>query len=199
MSDDIAIFPDQRTSEHVVTWVHKHWIVYARTSAIIVLAGVVFPVILAYVAEFLFSGTSIIGAAYLGILMLILYVWLWSFVRFVDDEFDCLIVTNERVIDINQDGLFSIASASSSLEHIDSTTGRTTGLLGNILNYGTVTAETSAKHIVAELMNVDDPENIAAILRETAEEYHRTHTTGGRPIDGGNYDEASYAEEIEHA
>src|SRR5690349_5744202 len=102
--------PNQQPNETVSLFLHRHWLILAQ---IVIVFGLL-TLIPAALAVTLFSlrpgllenplfgplATLALSAYYLG-------VWLVTFFEYVDYELDIWIVTNERIIDIEQKGLFN--------------------------------------------------------------------------------------------
>lgn len=168
-------FPEQRDDEHVLLWIRKHWIVHTVGFALLLGFGVLFPAILIWSAELILSGTRIIGVAYLFTLLVLIYAWLWGYMRFIDNEFDCIILTNQRLIDFTQNGLFSMSQAATTLEKIEDVSGNRPNMLSNILNYGTLVVQTAGSKIEISMESVDDPDTTASVIQEARENFLATH------------------------
>lgn len=172
---DSPSFPEQRENENILFWVRKHWVVHAFGFLLLLFFGVVFPAILIWSAELVLSGTRIIGIAYLFTLLVLIYAWLWGYMRFIDNEFDCIILTDQRLIDITQNGLFSMSQAVTTLEKIEDVSGNRPNMLSNVLNYGTLMVQTAGSKIEIMMENVDEPDSAASIIQESRENFLATN------------------------
>jgi hypothetical protein len=132
--------------EKVLYIVRKHW----------------FFTFLRAVSTFFFAVAPllvfIIGASFIGLelnaeisrLLWILYLvwliicWVGLFLFWTDYVLDIWIITNKRIIDIEQKGLFSRESSSMRLENIQDITSEVSGIIGTYFGYGTITMQTSA-------------------------------------------------------
>jgi len=101
--------PNQRPDEHVVLFMRRHWFaILTIVAAFVLLTGL--PLGLGWYfwldiepwVNGPVSGPIIVvfGSLY------VLSVWLFAFIEFTDFYLDTWIVTNERIINIEQEGLF---------------------------------------------------------------------------------------------
>ncbi len=72
-----------------------------------------------------------------------LFIWVFFFFSFIDYYLDIWIITNERIIDIEQRGFFSRIISEHKLFRIQDVTSETHGLLPTILRYGNVHIQTA--------------------------------------------------------
>ena len=90
---------------------------------------------------------SIVGRTSLMLLASAYYlnIWLFALAVFTDYYLDAWIVTNERVIDIQQTGLFARTMAELELQRIQDVTSDVKGILPSILGYGNVHIQTAGE------------------------------------------------------
>jgi len=74
-----------------------------------------------------------------------LNIWLFALAIFVDYYLDAWVVTDSRVIDIQQDGLFSRTVAELELSRIQDITSDIKGIIPSMLNYGNVHIQTAGE------------------------------------------------------
>lgn len=160
MPEAITTIPGLREGEKVELCVRKHWIVTLQTFL-----GMLFGILLVggttLLSVAIFSGTVVVHYILLVAIILLLFVWLWGFVDILDDDLDAMILTNQRVLDITQTGLFHIKFRETSLDLIEDATGSNDGVLGNLIGFGTLTVETSATDGTLEIDSVADPSGVA--------------------------------------
>lgn len=106
-------------------------------------------------------------------LMLLLY-WvvfsLFLYVFWINNELDFLIVTNQRVIGLEQRSFLDRNIAECSIDRVQEVDARTTGLLSNLLDFGKLTIHTAsdASHFLLDY--APNPlENARHILNVTHE------------------------------
>lgn len=115
-----------------------------------------------------------------------LFAWLFLFQNYMDYHLDIWVVTNERILNIEQIGLFSRRISELRLYRIQDVTSDVTGALHTILDYGNVEIQTAGEkeHFVfediphpsmiaksiLELSEIDRKNNLEEAVREEAEE-----------------------------
>ncbi len=111
----------------------------------------VFPVI--WENQFLYAVLVLAGSVYF------LSVWLFAFFYFIDYYLDVWIVTNRRIISIEQKGFFSRTVSELKLFRIQDVTVDTEGVFPTLLNYGSVYVQTAGSKRNFHFEQVPDPEN----------------------------------------
>lgn len=130
--------------EKIILWIEKHWILRIGILFIFLFVTIV-PGILGYalISWTLNSSTDIL----LGMSFLFLYelfAILYSFIMLLNEELDIFIVTNKRVIDIDQLHFIERRVSDLSINNIQDITYETKGLLGTLFHYGTIIVKTGA-------------------------------------------------------
>jgi membrane protein YdbS with pleckstrin-like domain len=93
----------------------------------------------------------------LGISTYLLSVYLFIFAYFIDFYLDIWIVTNDRIIDIEQFGLFSRTISELELFRIQDVTTNVHGFFPTMFNYGNITVKTASQNISIIFKNVRNP------------------------------------------
>lgn len=93
-----------------------------------------------------------------------LYISLFIFYAFIDYFLDLWIITDHHIINVEQQSMFMRTVSKEELDRIQDVTSEIRGLLGTILNYGTITVQTagSQEHFVFE--NVPAPQTIVDVI-----------------------------------
>ncbi len=161
-------FQGQRESEIVLRVVHRHWFDIATHFFVVVL----------FVAA-LFGSLSIIPLLHpdaLGTEMfrfvlfiqnsLILLIWLYAFLVWIDYFFDVWIITNERVINIEQKGLFVRTVSELKFSRIQDVTSEVSGMIPTMLNFGDVKVQTASEEDYFLFRRVPDPYHVKDLIME---------------------------------
>ncbi len=137
-------------TEKVLRIVRKHWFVLLADIVVLVLF-VTIPVIL-LVAWNVFNLSSIISyggnplfAAGFFLFAWLLVIWMVGWHMWTDYYLDVFIITDKRIFDITQYGLFRRTSSSFRLDRIQNITVEMTGIIQTLLNFGTVRLETAGE------------------------------------------------------
>ena len=165
------LFPSQQPNEKIVLVVREHWFRLATKVAVIAVISLlpaVFKLLLVDTDIFSTSETmAAIGATINSVFYLGLLVAL--FVVFVLYYLNIHIVSEQRVVDIDQTGLLFHEISELNIETIEDVTGQIKGVFGNLLNYGTVYIQTAGATERFEFDNVPNPEYIAKVILELYE------------------------------
>ncbi len=162
------------TDESIFVFERPYFLAFLPWLAIglaLILAGIIFIVlILASFPGLLADPFSnnifvIITTAYFLLLVPFLTV------AFIDFYYDIYIVTDRRLIDIDQHNLFSRHISELTLEEVQDVTSTNNGILKSIFDFGDVTIETSgATPERFEFNNVLHPREIATIILDLSEQ-----------------------------
>lgn len=103
-----------------------------------------------------------------------LYAWLFLFQHFMDYYLDTWIVTNKRIINIEQSGLFHRTMSELRLYRVQDVTSSIHGFWATLFNYGHVEVQTAGEKIRFTFEQVANPNHISKVVLELVEEDRRT-------------------------
>ena len=165
--------PNQRENEHVVLFMRRHWFaVFTIISAFILLTvvplgfGWYFWGTVEMWLQGPVSGPLLVIAGSLYFLS----IWLFAFIEFTDFYLDTWIVTNERIINTEQEGLFHRTASELDLASVQDTTAEIHGILQTIFTYGQVYVQTAGERGRFHFKNIDDPERVKEVVTKLVEE-----------------------------
>lgn len=127
----------------------------------------IFPQIIASVL-----GKAIIllfGSIYL------LSVWLFFYTSFIDYYLDIWLVTNDRIIDIRQEGLFGRTVAELDLYRVQDVTSECKGIFPTMFNFGNVYIQTAGEKQRFTFFNIPDPHHIREEIIRLTDEDRKFH------------------------
>jgi hypothetical protein len=132
------------------------------------LLGLLLIIIPFFLAVPLFKA-EILGAVGFGLLLLI---GLIIFIRTLAIGYlNCFIITNRRVIDWDQRGLFDRVISEADYDKIQDISYRIRGMMGTLLNYGTIQVQTAGTAPVLEIRYVRRPQKIQALITDIKNNY----------------------------
>src|SRR3989344_6062544 len=155
-----------QTNEKVNTYVRKHWLVIAVESfGLIVIA--LLPVIVIFFAD-LYLDISITHRAFtlalIFYLIWLLFIWIGFFLAWTDYYLDVWVLTNQRIIDIEQKGIFNREVSGLRLDKIQDITVEVEGVLATLLSFGNIRVQTAGQNENIMLKDVDNPYHIKDII-----------------------------------
>jgi len=170
-----------KSYEKVMAQVRRHFITYVPTLIFFFVLFLV-PVALFFLIQSVFPAwlTSNIGYAILVLLASIYYlsVMLFFYTSFVEFYLDIHIITNDRMVDINQITLFARKIAEVDLYQIQDVSSDVKGFFPTIFNYGNVDVQTAGSIPKFRMENVHNPHKLRRVILDLAaidKRYHRTN------------------------
>lgn len=188
--------PNQRPDEKTLLLLRRHWVVPAKIFFFFLLAaaipvGMYFLIINEY-ANLLED--PIIGPA-LAVAASFYYlaIWMFAFQEIVDYYLDMWIVTSERVLNIEQFGLFVRTASELHLENIMDVTSEVRGMWHTFLNYGDVMLQTAAEKTRFHFKQIPHPETVRQLILKAVDEdraRHQRAATSSAPLPQSNAPQA---------
>lgn len=155
-------FPGRRADEQVTVCQHRHWL-FLLPDILITLVMAVLPIgalalLSAVGAEPFGNPGEVVTATVLGIYYLALVTFF--FIRWLDFYLDLAIVTDKRVVDIDQHGLFNRNVAELEYEAVQDVSAAKHGILQTLFNFGDVEIQTAGEKANFTFRTVARPEEI---------------------------------------
>jgi hypothetical protein len=174
-------FPNQKPNEHVILFLRRHWIIMLRLilMAIILLLA---PLLIYYgvpVIQSVMDNESIFALWMLFVSSYYLFVFLFLFNNFLNYYLDIWIITNNRVISVEQKSLFTRVFSEKDLDNMQDITSSIKGFIPTLLNYGEVYIQTAAekeRFVFKQIPNADDVARRISNLVQESE--HKNRSTG---------------------
>lgn len=170
-------------NEHVVSVSHRHWFVLIPKFLAVVFLFFL-PAFIYLLWSFIAPLTplsdwpreTIAPFFVFGLATYYLFLWLYSFIIFADYYLDIWIVTNMRILDIEQRGLFNREIAECYISNIQDLTVEIKGIVPTFLNYGDLHVQTAAEKREFVFQEIENPDKIKNIILE---QYNKstTHAT----------------------
>lgn len=165
---------DFKPDEHVLVVARHHWFVFIRDVIGLLLLFFVPFFAIPIITIFITAGTPTVqipaGFGFFFASFWALILWQMLFARWTDYYYDVWIVTNWRIIDIDQKGFFHRDVATLlNLDHIEDITTEINTVIGTFLNFGNLQVQTAAakrEFVIAEITN---PREVERIIRKAQE------------------------------
>ncbi len=171
-------FIHQKNYEHVVAKVRRHFITFIPTIILFVLLSSL-PIILQLLFSTLFPTILAINNVHLAALLLAsiyyLSLLLFFYTEFVAFYLDILIITNDRLIDVNQHSLFSRSIAEMDLYQTQDVISEVKGFWASFFKYGTITVQNASGITKFQALNVPHPDKLREIILDLANEDRKFH------------------------
>src|SRR3990167_4433200 len=145
--------------------IHKHWFLSVQE--------LLFPVI-AIVATWVLGYMAPIVPVLSILLILDCIIAVWFFRNFLDYYLDALLITDRAVIDVEWHGWFHRESTRVDYSSIEGVSYEIQGILGTMLNFGTITIERIGSGSVVEIEKVKYPRDVESAILACQSECLRT-------------------------
>ncbi len=180
-------------SERILRVVRKHWYVLVRDIvllALLILLGVsllIFTTLGPVQDIVTLSGSGFFAALFAGTAWLLL-LWVMAWNMWTDYFLDVLLITDRRIFDIEQLGLFRRTSASFRLDKVQNVSVDQKGFIATMLDFGTVRLETAGDGEDFIATYIAKPYEIKKFINEMqdraedrSQRVHFTATTSSTP------------------
>ncbi len=162
-----------RPGEYIILYIHRHWIILFA-SILKSLSLIVLPIIVYWglMLQGVLEWQGLSGLLFiLGSSLFYLYVWLFLFNSLLDHYLDVWIVTNERIINVEQINLFSRLISEKQLDKMQDITVVAKGFWATIFNYGDVHIQTAGSVERFVFKQIPNPRRTVHAITDAAERY----------------------------
>lgn len=177
----LRVLPNHENGEVTALFLRRYWIdLFIALLFTVVLLAVPVGVYLV----FTYAGIRILGDAFwapVSVLLFSTYLLVVAVITMaqISDYFlDMWIVTNERIINIEQKGLFARTVSELRLNQIQDITSEMHGFLGTFLTYGNVYIQTAAARERFVFKNIDNPDEIKLKIARLVTDCKKRHGDG---------------------
>jgi uncharacterized membrane protein YdbT with pleckstrin-like domain len=159
-------FRDLHQGEKIIKVIHRNWFYLFEQFFLLIVISVVFMGSIIFVPVFYpdFLGGMDKTIVPFAQNFFMLAVWLYGFMIWIDYFFDIWIITSERIINIEQKGMFTRKASELRFSKVQDVTTEVIGFLPSVLNYGDVKVQTAGEENEFVFRTVSDPYNIKNII-----------------------------------
>jgi len=167
--------------EHIIFQIRKHWFVFAVKIAVIVLFALA-PLLLVFVFKNLLVSIVISNGSLVALVCFLystwlLILWLVSFIFWTDYFLDVWIVTDRKLVDVDQQGLFRREISILHLDKIQDVTSEVDGILATFINYGDIHVQTAGQQREFVIEHVPRPNEVRQRLNDALMRYKEVYLT----------------------
>ncbi len=168
----------QKSYEKIEFFLRRHPITFVPILFLFIILILV-PVVIYFLINNLFPQLLTGEIAYpILVLFASLYclsIYLFFYAQFIDFYLDLWIVTNDRIVDIEQHGLFSRTTSELDLYRIQDVTVNVNGFFPTIFKFGNVTVKTASSNSDIIFKNIPNPNQVRQGLIQLSEEDLKHH------------------------
>jgi uncharacterized membrane protein YdbT with pleckstrin-like domain len=136
-------FKGQKDGEEIIMVIHRHWFNILEKMSLIF-----FMILILFTSAVYLPLFSLAALNYLFIFLetfFAMITWVAFFLIWIDYYFDVWIITNLRIVNIEQNGLFNRTVSEMDFARIQDVTTEVAGIIPTFLNYGDVLVQTAAE------------------------------------------------------
>ncbi|HRZ95446.1 MAG TPA: PH domain-containing protein [Candidatus Moranbacteria bacterium] len=168
-------FEGQKSDEQILIVLHRFW--FDILSQFFVIFAMLFILIGSFIWLPLFFPELQNESARKFFLFLentfFMLLWIISFLVWIDYYFDVWIVTDRRIVNIEQKGLFSRTISELELEKVQDITTNVHGVIPTFLNYGDLQVQTAAEQEKFLFHNIPDPYSVKDLIMNLQKKQER--------------------------
>jgi len=157
MKKDKKYFSGQGNDEQIIKLLHKHSCILVQNE---IMPGIIFLVTVVLMTFFFHMYTPYV---FLISFVVFLFSIVWGYYHYFTWVKDKYIITNQRILDIEQITFFNRSQREAPLEKIQDVTFEIKGPLGASFNFGTITIQTAGESSLT-LDDIPDPEKNQKII-----------------------------------
>lgn len=162
-----------RENESLKMTLHRHWIILIFHFFYLIILVIISSVLL----NFQDSIMSLIGGwLYWWMMSLFWIVFLtFMFLDWINDELDLFIVTDSRIIWIDQQSALSRVVSECSLDRVQEVNAQVSGIWQTLFNFWDVHIHTASEHSNMIVRYAPDPVENARRINNIIQEYRKSH------------------------
>ena len=169
----LSHLPNQQQNEKVIILIRRHWFILFRFIFLFLFLS--FLPLLFYLF-FVFTWPGVFAEIFFYAIMVIFFslyylcIWLLFFYSFLDYYLDIWIVTNYRIINIEQIGLFNRVISEQKLYRVQDVTSEVKGIAPTFFDYGYVYIQTAGERARFVFEQIPHPSDIRKKILALAEQ-----------------------------
>jgi hypothetical protein len=153
-------------NEQIVKVIHRNWFYLLEQFVLLFVLVVIFFAAIVFVPLFFpdFIGSQ--SRQFLAFFenFFLLVIWIYGFMIWIDYYFDIWIITTQRIVNIEQQGMFSRRVSEMEYSKMQDITAEVVGFFPTVINYGDVRIQTAGESEEFVFRTVSDPYHIKNII-----------------------------------
>lgn len=165
------VFPGQHEGETIILFLRRHWFIFFM-RLLLILAAV--AALIAIYFAFIFFVDNFRESPFFNLLLFgeslaTLFIWNFFFILWLDFYLDVWIVTDERIINIEQRGFFRRNISELKLTKIQDVTSEIIGVIPSLLDYGNIYVQTAGEVSRFTFFQIPRPNQVKNIIVQLQE------------------------------
>ncbi len=171
-------FYSQKTYENIILLLRRHYLFLLAILFMFFFLGILPIIGYILITRFVVINQDIQQLIYFLISVYYLF-WLYGlFYSLTDYLLDVWIVTDHRIVDMKQNGLFSQDIAETRLSNVQDVSVSIKGVLATLFSFGNVIIQTAGAKQIFEFQQISNPVRVKDTILRLFDEFSRTHIEG---------------------
>lgn len=165
-------------NEKILLEVRKHWFSIAMQMLVllfIAIAPIFIYIFISY--QFSFEVSDLLFIAIFFYASFLLILWITVFLFWTNYYLDTWIITDKKIIDIEQVGLFHREISLLHLDKVQDVTSEVRGILATFIDYGEIHVQTAGQQREFILTDVPNPNIVREKINEALTKFRQDHFT----------------------
>ncbi|MEK7120803.1 MAG: PH domain-containing protein [Patescibacteria group bacterium] len=160
------------SGEKIIRQVRKHWLPFVLEFLFLLFLAVLPLIAYVFVSDFVADKLAPVVVGDPTVLFLFVYLlwlvilWMILFYIWTDYYLDVWIITNRRIIDIEQKGFFNREVSSFRMDRLQDITISVEGFIATIFGFGNINVETASSDNNFVIPNASHPESVKNTILE---------------------------------
>ncbi len=152
--------------ENIILVLRKHWFVLFVEALVFVFLALLPLVVMAIAGSILNLGfnSAIATLGTTAYLIWLVVLWIGFFIFWTDYYLDIWIITDKRIIDIEQKGLFSRTTSALRHDNIQDSTISQPGFISSLLGFGTIQVQSAAADVEIIIPYARSPQRVKELI-----------------------------------
>ena len=162
--------------EKIVHVLRRHWLTFLPTAILYLVLGAI-PLLILFLNSAVLTDPQIRTLVALAFCIYELSIALFFYASFLIYYLDMIVVTNDRLVEVQQRNLFSRSVSELDLYKLQDATSDVSGFVATIFDYGRLTLQTAGEKENFDFPGVAHPHDLRRELMELAEEDRKHHSS----------------------
>lgn len=170
--DILSQFPGQREKEEIAFTLRKHPITLIPVALTLVFMALLPFAFYVFFAPYVLRGLLYRPYSNIFFLLTAIYcgfIWIFAFMEWLDYYLDILIITNKRIMNVKQMGLFHRVVSELELERIQDITSFVDGPVQTFFDFGSLEIQTASEENKIEPKDIPHPVRVRRKIMELCE------------------------------
>ncbi|NTU69894.1 PH domain-containing protein [bacterium] len=155
---------ETQENEKVEIVIHRHWAAIINLFAFVFLMAIL-PIFLFFIMQnYLLISVGAMNLFIIGSSIYYMFTFNMLFIGWLDYYLDSAVITNERIIDIDQNGLFNRTVSELHFSKVQDATGTQKGIIQSFLDFGDVQVQSAGTQKEFILDKVPHPYKLSKLI-----------------------------------